>query len=346
LTLRKSYEYSPDVIARIIAEKRAQGRISLKGSNVTMERERLTFEYRQAENLGDEATMARVAKQLDELAEHASALQSKASGDSKQRQSVFGILDINKRNVESNTNQFEEMLKVQRDEKRRQDAEAARRRAAGEAPAPVERDAFKRKETRPTMEFIVDAEAVAERNKAAKAAEQAAKEADKKRREEQARLAKIHAARNKLEHFDELEAAGLQPLATPTAAAAAATSFSAGMPAVASSSSSSSSTAAALRSSRFLHLPSLPSMSDKLVALLSTQHRQAGNEVQLGMDTDLQQQPSTTLASVLGRFVSPSGGFGAYSAPSSSADAQQAYTKPPLGAHVISIDDYVAQRMM
>lgn len=334
LTLRQSYEYSPDVIAKLIAEKRAQGK-GLKAANLTTERERLRFELNQARDQHNVEAEQKALKQLEELDEIASAQQSKLAGDSKAAQSVTGILEINKRNVQQNTERLEAMLRVQREEKKRQDEEAARRRAAGEAPAPVERDAFKRKETRPTMDFILNAEQVAEEAKQQQAAEKAKKEAEKKAKEEQARLAKQHAARNKLEHFDELESAGVQSLPTPTAAASAATSFLAGMPAVASSSGAS-------RPSPFLHLPSLPSLADKLVTALHEAHRNAANSssssaMQIDFDA---KEPSSTLASVLGRFVSPSGGCGA-----AAAMADNRFAQPQPGAHVLSLDEYMQQRM-
>ena len=261
-TIRDTYEYSAEVLAKLNEEKRLAGR-TLKTANLTAERERIKFALLQARDLGDQEAVNRYQKQSDELDEIDARMQSKSAAGSK---SVHGILDINKRNIKENTDKMEAMMRLQREERKAQEAEARRQQAlTGQTPAPPKRDAFKRKETRPTMEFIANAEAVADAAKKAAADEKAAKEAAQKAKEAEKSLSRMHASRNRLEHFDELETQGVLPLATPSGVAAA----------QAFSLSASSSVVPAARHSRFLHLPSIPSISDKMLAILQRKHREA-----------------------------------------------------------------------
>lgn len=353
-TIRDTYEYSAEVLAKLNEEKRLAGR-TLKVANLTAERERIKFELLKARDSGDVDAAHRLQKQSDELDEIDARMQSKSAAGSK---SVHGILDINKRNIKENTDKMEAMMRLQREERKAQEAEARRQQElTGQAPAPPKRDAFKRKETRPTMEFIANAEAVADAAKKAAADEKAAKEAAKKAKEAESSLSRMHAARNRLEHFDELETQGVLPLATPGGVAAAhAFSLSA------------SSSVAPSRPSRYLHLPSIPSISDKMLAILQRKHREAEPMyIDPGQTEPASQWTRETAAreraslvvfacqsahafsvralsaatdfSVLGRFVSTGGGAGSVPA------GALRFMQRPAG-EVLTIEEYFNRRQM
>lgn len=316
--VRSTFQYSPQVLAKMIEERRNAGKtINSRSANLTAEKARLLFEFNRARDGHNEELKEKLQKQLDECDEAEKKLQQQTEGK-KSTALVHGILQINQRNIAENTTKMEDMMKMLREEKKREAEEARKHQAlTGQAAAPIARDAFKRKETRPTMEFIADAETVAEANKQALAKEKQRKEEEAKARElaEKQRLALAN--RNRLEHFEEdlaMADRDHQPEEDEHKHDGRRMEGS---------------------NVRTLRLPHQPSVSDKLVHLLQHAHRAVDPLVLIDPNA---RTPSTSLVSVLGRFVEAAGGP---SGAMSDDPILAQYTQPPTnGGRVLTFDEY------
>jgi len=338
MTIRQTFQYTPEVIAKLLEEKRTTGRVSCH-INTTAERARLQSEFLAARDKGDVEAMKAAQGRLDELDEidlTTRTSRAKARMESKGASglSVDQIAAINQRHIEQNTADMERMLRIQREKKAKQQEEAMRIfKETGEAPE-IARDAFQRKETRPSMDYVT-AEQLAEQQAKRKAAQ------EKKKREEEERKKRIEMEmqqkKNKksmLEHFEEVEPV---PPMTPTAGALT-TAEPSPTPSPPAFVPISTPTVTALPPPhpRTLHLPTLPTVTDKILTLLQQKHREVDP---LHID-ERATHPTTTLPAVLGRFVDASGGGGGVFELS---DDLRPYTQPPSG-RALTIEEYIKRR--
>jgi RNA polymerase-associated protein RTF1 len=135
LQLKESFTYTPEIMAKIIEERKAKG--LLKSSNLASEKIRLRYALETALQKQNSEEATAIQRRIEELEEQDKRVVSKKS----QQTSTWGIHEINKKNRESDVKQLEEMIKQEKIEKKKN---------IGKEDKP---DAFKRRATRPQMSF-------------------------------------------------------------------------------------------------------------------------------------------------------------------------------------------------